>query len=145
MARSPETANSRPIIRMAIHPGSARTCTSEISAADTSSLSAIGSSSVPMVVTCFQRRARYPSSRSVAAAERKIASASHSLVTVRVPSRKPTSSCTSAATNTGTKKIRRIVSMLGIMAQTNYNPRRCPTTTGESSFSVPRELSAASS
>ena len=65
MLRSPETANSRPMIRIAIQPGSTRTCTREISAAEISSLSAIGSSSVPMVVTCFQRRARYPSSRSV--------------------------------------------------------------------------------
>ena len=58
MLRNPETANSRPMIKTAIQPGSARICTSEISAAETSSLSAIGSSSVPMVVTCFQRRAR---------------------------------------------------------------------------------------
>ena len=73
MARSPETANSRPTIRITIQAGTARTCTRAISAEDISSLSAIGSSSVPMVVIWRQRRARYPSSRSVLAAHRKIA------------------------------------------------------------------------
>ena len=67
--RNPVTANSLAMIRIAIHPGIIRTCTSEINAAEISSLSAIGSSNVPTVVTCFQRRARYPSSKSVIAAE----------------------------------------------------------------------------
>jgi len=56
--RSPEIANSRPTITITIQAGTACTCTREISAAETSNLSAIGSSSVPIVVTCPQRRAR---------------------------------------------------------------------------------------
>src|SRR5579859_4469054 len=126
MLRSPEIANSRPTIRITIHPGTAFTCTSEINAAEMSSLSAMGSSRVPIVVTCPQRRARYPSSRSVAAATRKIASASHSLVTVRPKIRTLTFCATSAATSSGTKKMRAMVRALGrfIRAHTNYNLAR---------------------
>src|ERR1017187_4589397 len=81
----------------------------------------MGSSSVPMVVTCFQRRARYPSSKSVNAATRKIPSDNQSLVTLTPPTWNQPVSCTSAATSSGTKKIRRMVSAFGrFIAQTNY-------------------------
>src|ERR1039458_241354 len=121
MLRNPETANSRPMINTAIQPGRERICTSEIRAAEISSLSAMGSSSVPMVVTCFQRRARYPSSKSVNAATRKIPSDNQSLVTLTPPTWNQPVSCTSAATSSGTKKIRRMVSAFGrFIAQTNY-------------------------
>ncbi len=87
---------------------------SEISAAEISSLSAMGSSSVPTVVICFQRRARYPSSRSVAAAIKKIPSARNAFVTTTAPRHSIRKFCsTITATRNGTKKMRRMVSVLG--------------------------------
>ena len=41
-----------------IHAGARSSCTSEMNAADVSSLSAIGSSICPSQVTCRRRRAR---------------------------------------------------------------------------------------
>ena len=48
--RRPETANSRPMTTTTIHAGARPSSTSEMKAAEISSLSAIGSSSVPSVV-----------------------------------------------------------------------------------------------
>ena len=62
------TANSRAMITIATHAASRSSSTSEISAAEISSLSASGSSSFPTVVIDCRDRARYPSSESVAAA-----------------------------------------------------------------------------
>ena len=56
--RKPVTRISRPMIAAAIHAGVSSICTSEISAAVISSLSATGSISWPSVVTCLRRRAR---------------------------------------------------------------------------------------
>src|SRR5690242_16031690 len=73
---------------------------------------------------------------SVPAAARKMARASHSLVAVKLPSRTYTSSWTSAATSSGTKKIRRIVSALGrFIAHPKYNAARAPATTGPRAIS----------
>ena len=79
--RNPVTANSRLMMMITIHPASSLISTSETNAAEIKSLSAIGSSSVPTVVTCFHRRARYPSNKSVIAAARKIPNAKKSLAT----------------------------------------------------------------
>jgi len=66
----------------------------------------------------------------VAAADRKMASASHSFVTCHSPKRNPTFSWTNAATSSGTKKIRSIVSEFGrFIAQTKYNAPTHPPTT----------------
>ncbi len=72
-----------------------------------------------MVVICPQRRARNPSSRSVPAAARKIASASHSLVITTPPRRTATLSSTNTATSSGTKKMRAIVRELGTFMTTD--------------------------
>lgn len=58
MLRRPEMANSRPTIMTTIQAGAHFNSTSEIKAAEVSSLSATGSSSMPSVVTCLRRRAR---------------------------------------------------------------------------------------
>src|SRR5690349_22449175 len=114
MLRSPETANSRPIISTTIQAGVRWRSTSDTNAAEISSLSAIGSSRVPTVVICPQRRARYPSRRSVAAATRKIASARNSLGTQSSPRHSTRKSCsTKVATRKGTKNMRRMVRVFG--------------------------------
>src|SRR5262245_7039432 len=74
-ARRPVTASSRPTITTTIHAWILSIASSETSAAATSSLSAIGSSSVPSVVTWFRRRASMPSAQSVMAERMKIAAA----------------------------------------------------------------------
>src|SRR5215831_3715493 len=62
---------------------------------------------------------------SVPAAVRKIASESHSLVTSTLPIWNATFSWTSAATSSGTKKIRRIVKAFGrFIRQPNYTKGR---------------------
>jgi hypothetical protein len=61
----PVTINSRAIIIMAIQAGIVSVSTSNIKAEITSSLSAMGSSSMPSFVTCPVFLATYPSSRSV--------------------------------------------------------------------------------
>src|SRR5262249_4037864 len=101
------------MMRTAIQAGAAWTCTSEISAAEMSSLSAMGSSNVPIVVICPQRRARKPSSRSVPAAVRKMTSASNSLVKTTPRTSNAILIPTRAATSSGTKKIRAIVREFG--------------------------------
>ena len=63
--RSAVIANSRPMMSTTIHAGARSSCTSEMKAADVSSLSAIGSRICPSHVTCRRRRARYPTSQSV--------------------------------------------------------------------------------
>ena len=74
----------------------------------------MGSSSVPTVVICPQRRARYPSRRSVAAATRKMQSARNSFGIQTTPCHSMRKSCsTSTATRKGTKKMRRMVSAFG--------------------------------
>ena len=58
--RRPLTRNSRPMMMTAIHAGTVRglNYTSVMNAAAISSLSATGSSSMPIVVTCARLRAR---------------------------------------------------------------------------------------
>jgi hypothetical protein len=75
------------MIRITIHAGTRWMSTSETRAAEINNLSAMGSSSVPTVVICPQRRARYPSRRSVAASASKISSANVSRVIPSGPSR----------------------------------------------------------
>ena len=58
IARSPVTANSRAMITIATQACSRSSETSEISAAVISSLSAIGSISLPKVVTASRERAK---------------------------------------------------------------------------------------
>src|SRR5205809_687615 len=74
-ARRPVTASSRPTITTTIHAWILSIASSETSAAATRSLSAIGSSRVPSVVTWFRRRASMPSAQSVMAERMKIAAA----------------------------------------------------------------------
>src|SRR2546423_3922847 len=69
---------------------------------ETRSLSATGSSRVPSVVICPRFRAKYPSSKSVSEAARKIAAAIRTLYFV-----------SNTATRSGTKKIRINVNPLG--------------------------------
>src|SRR5262249_34620338 len=72
--RRPVTARSRPMITTIIavpQPGMRPALSSTISAVATSSLSARGSSSLPMRVTCCPLRASQPSTRSVSAAAMK--------------------------------------------------------------------------
>ena len=57
MLRSPRTVNSRPMMITTIHAGTRCISTSETNAAEISSLSAIGSSRMPSVVTSRRRRA----------------------------------------------------------------------------------------
>ena len=59
--RKPETANSRPTMITTAHAGASLFSTSEMSAAEMSNLSAMGSSSLPTDVTCERRRAMWPS------------------------------------------------------------------------------------
>src|SRR5450432_3167149 len=114
MLRNPDTANSRPITNTTIQAGTRWIWTRETKAAEISSLSAIGSSSVPTVVICPQRRARYPSRRSVIAATRKMESARNSFGIQTTPCHSMRRSCsTIAATSKGTKKMRRMVSAFG--------------------------------
>src|SRR2546426_4608000 len=74
-ARRPVTASSRPTITTTIHASILSIARSDTSAAATRSLSAIGSSKVPSVVTWLRRRASIPSAQSVMAARMKIAAA----------------------------------------------------------------------
>ena len=113
IARRPETANSRAIIRMAIQPGMARTWTSEIMAAEISSLSAIGSSSVPIVVTCFQP-ARQVAVQQIRAGRRQENGQRQPIIGYgHAADCSAKFSWTNAATSIGTKKIRSNVSALG--------------------------------
>ena len=66
--RSPFTMNSRESRTITIHAGTRPRRTIMINAAATISLSAIGSSSFPVTVIMFHRRARKPSTTSVTAA-----------------------------------------------------------------------------
>ena len=74
----PSTVNSRPMMMTTIHAGTkalpSTPCisTRAMNAAEISSLSAMGSSKMPRVVTCSRRRAKYPSAQSVAAASNRI-------------------------------------------------------------------------
>src|SRR5882762_8484793 len=74
-ARRPVTASSRPTITTTIQAWILSIASSETSAAATRSLSAIGSSRVPSVVTWFRRRASMPSAQSVIAERMKMAAA----------------------------------------------------------------------
>jgi hypothetical protein len=58
MLRRPRTVNSRPMMMTTIHPGTSLISTSDTNAADIRSLSAIGSSNMPRVVTWRRRRAK---------------------------------------------------------------------------------------
>ena len=102
--RRPDTANSRPITTTTIQAGASPSSTSEMNAAEISSLSAIGSSSVPSVVISPRRRASQPSRKSVATAVRKISSPTVS---------RPSNFVSSTTTRNGTRKMRRSVSALG--------------------------------
>src|SRR5882724_1250868 len=74
-ARRPVTASSRPTITTTIHASILSMARSDTRAAATRSLSAIGSRSVPRVVTWLRRRASIPSAQSVMAERMKIAAA----------------------------------------------------------------------
>jgi hypothetical protein len=93
--------------------------TSETSAAVISSLSASGSMSLPNVETLLRRRAIQPSSASVNDATANTVAASAS---------PPPASCSSAATRTGTSRIRRTVRTFGRLSSNTriqrYRPRR---------------------
>src|SRR3954447_16169349 len=102
--RRPVTANSRAMITIATQADTRLSETSDTSAAVTSSLSASGSISLPNVETLFWRRAIQPSRASVKEASAKTAAASAS---------PPPASCSSAATRTGTSRIRRTVRTFG--------------------------------
>ena len=56
--RSPVTANSRPMMMHTAQASASCRSTSEMSAAEIRSLSAMGSRSVPIVVTFLKRRAQ---------------------------------------------------------------------------------------
>ena len=111
MLRSAVTAISRPMITATIHAGASSICTSEMNAAEVSSLSASGSIICPSRVTCLRRRARYPSSQSVSEATPKIAAATNSL---RMPrTSRPSNRVSRTTTSSGTRKIRDSVRALG--------------------------------
>src|SRR5262245_3814249 len=74
-ALSPVTASSRPMITATIHAAILSIWSSDTSAEATRSLSAMGSSNVPRVVTWLRRRAMTPSSQSVMDARMKITAA----------------------------------------------------------------------
>jgi hypothetical protein len=59
--RRPVTASSRPMMMQTAQAGASRFSTSEMSAAEMSSLSAMGSRSVPRRETCWRLRAICPS------------------------------------------------------------------------------------
>ncbi len=102
--RRPDTANSRPITTTTIHAGAMSSSTSEMNAAEMSSLSAMGSSSVPSVVISPRRRASQPSRKSVATAVRKIS---------RPTVSRPSNFVRSTTTRNGTRKMRVSVRALG--------------------------------
>ena len=78
--RNPLTRNSRAMMTTATHAGTrpGLNCTNAMKAAAMRSLSARGSSNIPMVVICPRRRARYPSIPSVIEAAINNAEASNS-------------------------------------------------------------------
>src|SRR3954452_25344994 len=102
--RRPLTANSRAMITIATQPSTGWSDTSEISAAAISSLSAIGSITLPKVVTLRRRRAIQPSTPSVTAASANTIAATVDPCGV---------ACSSATTSTGTSRIRTSVRTLG--------------------------------
>ena len=104
IARIPETANSLPTMMQTAHASASWRSTREMRAAETRILSAIGSSSIPSVVTFLYLRAIQPSRKSVSAATRKTPSATYSLAGIRV--RRMT-------TRSGTRKMRKSVSAFG--------------------------------
>src|SRR5258706_9643 len=109
--RRPVTANSRPTMMATIQAVASSSCTSEISAAVINSLSASGSMTCPNAVTCFRRRARYPSSQSVSDARPKMAAPTISFGTPRI--RRPSNFVSSTTTSSGTRKMRVTVSEFG--------------------------------
>ena len=111
--RRPVTANSRPTMMNTIQAGTRSSSTKQMKAAEMSSLSARGSRSLPKLVICLRRRAMYPSSRSVVAAERKISSASHSVVRTSPPRSSSTLRRSMTASSSGTKKILSTVRAFG--------------------------------
>src|SRR5882724_5768413 len=114
-ARSPVTASSRPMITTTAQAAILSMVSSDTRAAATSSLSAIGSSSVPSVVTWLRRRASTPSSQSVSAAAVKMAAAM-SAWTRELEMRKRISS--------GTATIRVRVSPIGKFTLRSRSPGR---------------------
>ena len=111
--RRPVTANSRPTMMNTIQAGTRSSSTKQMKAAEMSSLSARGSRSLPKLVICLRRRAMYPSSTSVVAAERKISSASHSVVRTSPPRSSSTLRRSMTASSSGTKKILSTVRAFG--------------------------------
>src|SRR4051812_45608347 len=116
------TASSRAMITIATHAASRSSDTSDTSAAMTSSLSAIGSMSLPNVVTLPLERASRPSTQSVAEAKAKTIAASRSPFGV---------SSSSATTTTGTSRIRRIVRTFGTLSGTTRRLRLEPASGAE--------------
>ena len=100
------TANSRAMITIATQPGRRSSETRATSAAMISSLSAIGSMSLPKVVIALRERASQPSIASVSEASAKTIAASRSPWSV---------SSSSATTSTGTSRMRASVRTLGAL------------------------------
>src|SRR4051812_23227549 len=99
------------MITATIHDCARSSCTSEMSAADVSSLSASGSITCPSGVICLRRRARYPSAQSVSDATPKISAPTMSLGRPRMSG--PLSLVRSTTTSSGTRKMRVTVSEFG--------------------------------
>src|SRR5919198_2102365 len=118
-ARSPVTASSRPMMTTTTHAAILSIVSSDTRAAATISLSAMGSSNVPSVVTWLRRRATTPSSQSVRAAAMKMAAAM-SAWTRDEEMRKRISS--------GTATIRVIVSPIGRFTLGPRSPDEWPRT-----------------
>jgi len=105
MLRSPVTANSRPTISTTIQAGTTANLHQRDQRRRNQQLVRDWiQRSVPMVVTCFQRRARYPLQQIGRRRRRKIASASRSLVITVPRSRSTQILLHQRATSHGTKK-----------------------------------------
>src|SRR5579864_3422370 len=130
--RRPLTRNSRPITTIATHAGTRLgfNCTSTTKAAAIKSLSASGSSKIPMVVICPRLRARYPSMPSVIDAAINSAEASSSFSPFTLLKR----ALDKIQISKGMLKIRISVMELG-----RFTLRRCPAGSGkQSDYPPPR-------
>jgi len=111
MLLSAVIASSRPMITATIHAGAISICTSEMNAAEVSSLSASGSIIWPSGVICLRRRARYPSSQSVNDAMAKMAAATICRGRPRIAV--PSTFVSRTTTRSGTRKMRVSVRAFG--------------------------------
>src|SRR3954465_7454533 len=130
------TASSRAMMTIATHAASRSSETSATSAAMTSSLSAIGSMSLPNVDTFPRERASQPSTQSVAEATAKTIAASRSPLGV---------SSSSAATTTGTSRMRSTVRTLGTLGASIARPSGLEPPSGPEQPRAPRDARAGQS